>query len=66
MNSQRLPTFSVKFKDSDDNRVEEEVQLKSATTNRMLSTRSTTMTNNDELQRLTASVDTMRTSILQA
>ncbi len=53
--------FKLEHTDDDD-----EIQLKSAPVNAMYSTQSTTMNNTVELQRLTASVETMRTSVLQA
>jgi hypothetical protein len=56
------PFFKLEQSDDDD----DEIQLKSAPVNAMHSTQSTTMNNTIELQRLTASVETMRTSILQA
>ncbi|CAF4267417.1 unnamed protein product [Rotaria socialis] len=51
-----------RINDDDD----DEIQLKSAPVIGMLSTQSITMNNNVEIQRLTESVETMRTSILQA
>jgi hypothetical protein len=56
------PFFKLEHTDDDD----DEIQLKSAPVNAMYSTQSTTVNNTVELQRLTASVETMRTSILQA
>jgi len=55
-----------KLEQNDDDDDDDEIQLKSAPVNAMHSTQSTTMNNTVELQRLTASVETMRTSILQA
>ncbi len=53
--------FFSKLEHTDD-----EIRFKSTPIDPILSTRSTTMSNSIELQRLTASVETMRTSILQA
>ncbi|CAF0769438.1 unnamed protein product [Rotaria sordida] len=68
-NKEQQPSTST----SNDNRNQhsvddnDELQLKSAPINDMFSTQSiTTMSNNVELKRLTASVETMRTSVLQA
>jgi len=44
----------------------DEIQLKSTPIEPIISTRSTTMSKSLELQRLTESIETMRTSILQA
>ncbi|CAF4506209.1 unnamed protein product, partial [Rotaria sp. Silwood2] len=48
-----------------DDEDDDELHLKSAPIDGMLSTQSITMSNSAELQRLTASVETMRTSLLQ-
>jgi hypothetical protein len=54
--------FFFKLEHTDD----DELHLKSAMNDNMLLTRSTTINKSVDLQRLTASVETMRTSILQA
>ena len=46
--------------------IDDELQLKSVSVHAMLSTGHTTMNNTADLEKLTTSVETMRTSILQA
>ncbi|CAF0823061.1 unnamed protein product [Adineta steineri] len=53
-------------KDNKNQHTDNELQSKSAPINTMLLTQSTTMNNTTDLDKLTTSVETMRTSILQA
>ncbi|CAF5215729.1 unnamed protein product, partial [Rotaria magnacalcarata] len=62
--SRSAPNDNKNQRSNDDE--DDEIQLKSAPVTGMFSTQSITMNNNVEIQRLTESVETMRTSILQA
>lgn len=58
--------FLLVVTDEDGDDDGDEIHLKTAPPDPLLSTRSTNMSNSIELQKLTSSVETMRASVLQA